>query len=285
MFPKEIVHANHTYKIQDKFYTLINRLGFGAYGSVWTSTTQNGDYAAVKVFDFNRSRNRLSATQRLNSFRTEIKVAERMLNETEHIVTMYGYEYIPKYGVAFIVMELADESFSDRVKNLHSKSRLSLSGDYISADDRQNIWIQLVNIVLTLHRYGFIHRDIKPANLLFFGSNLKVIDFGIAIDEYDRYNRYQGTGGTRPYSAPECFWSGFPITSKADIWSIGAILYLITYGIGPLYESSQPPMGSRPTRSSLVQDVLHHCLQRNSYQRADHRWISEHPLTRSILKF
>ncbi|UJR12636.1 hypothetical protein I4U23_016811 [Adineta vaga] len=232
--------------------------------------TQNGNQVAVKVFDFNRTRNHLSAMHRLNSYRIEIKVAERMLNETEHVVTMYGYEYVPKYGVAFIVMELADESFSDRIKNLHLKSRFSFSDDYILGNERQNIWIQLVNIVLTLHRYGFIHRDIKPANLLFFGPNLKVIDFGIAIDEHDRYNRYQGTGGTRLYT---------------DICSIGAILYLITYGTGPLYESSRPPVGSRPTSSSIVQDVLYYCLQRNPYRREDHQWISEHPLTRSDLKF
>jgi serine/threonine protein kinase len=81
------------------------------------------------------------------------------------------------------------------------------------------------------------------------------------------------------YSAPECLTSDAPITTKADIWSAGAILYYLTYGTKPIYWNSKSPPGVPPTRSTLVQDVLHHCLQRNINQRADHHWLAQHPLT------
>ncbi|CAF4313685.1 unnamed protein product, partial [Adineta steineri] len=38
-------------------------------------------------------------------------------------------------------------------------------------------------------------------------------------------------------------------------------------------------VGVSPTRSSLVQDVLNRCLQRNPNRRPDHRWLVQHPLT------
>ncbi|UJR38642.1 hypothetical protein I4U23_031307 [Adineta vaga] len=288
MFSNEIKHSNKTYRIQGELYTVLDQLGYGTYGSVWTSITENGEYVAIKIFDFNRSSNRISLNERLNSFRTEIKMANRMRNETEHVVTIYGYELNSKYSLGFIVMELADELLIDRVRNLHrihSRSKVLDYEDYISSKDRQIIWIQLVNIILALHRYGVVHRDLKPANLLFFGPILKVIDFGTAQDERAGYNGHQRIGGSRPYSAPECFSGRIPITSKADIWSAGAILYFMTYGKRPVYETTKPPNGVPPTRSHHVQDVLHHCLQRNPNRRPDHQWLVEHPLTKTKSPF
>jgi len=72
-----------------------------------------------------------------------------------------------------------------------------------------------------------------------------------------------------------------PITSKADIWSAGAVLYYLTYGKEPVDETPKPPYGVPQTRSILVQDVLHHCLQRNLNRRANHDWLARHPLTNS----
>jgi len=71
------------------------------------------------------------------------------------------------------------------------------------------------------------------------------------------------------------------VTSKADIWSAGAILYHLTYGQPPIHDTAQPPLGIQQTRSILVQDIIHHCLQRNLNRRANHYWLAEHPLTNS----
>ncbi|CAF1492428.1 unnamed protein product [Adineta ricciae] len=280
-----MMNGNQTCHIHGQLYTLLSRLGHGTYGSVWKSVTPNGKYVAVKVFDFNRAKNPMGYNDRLNSFTTEVKMARKMRNETRHIVTMYGYEYIPRHGVGFIAMELSNESFLDRIQNLHQTQLRSRASDYISPRERQRIWSQLVNVILALHQYGVIHRDLKPANLLFFGPNLKVIDLGMAQDEFTGYSRHQRIGGTRPYSAPECFSGQMPITSKADVWSAGAILYHITYGKPPMFESARPPLGVLPTRSRSIQEVLDRCLQQIASRRPDHQWLVHHPLTKPMKKF
>lgn len=85
--------------------------------------------------------------------------------------------------------------------------------------------------------------------------------------------------GTPCFSAPECFVEGAVINSKADIWSAGAILYQMTYGVPPCEESVQPPEGRSPTRSRHVYDVMYNCLQHSLKDRGDHRWLAKHPFT------
>jgi serine/threonine protein kinase len=86
-----------------------------------------------------------------------------------------------------------------------------------------------------------------------------------------RYNS-QRLGGTYYFSAPECLNGGVPVTSKADIWSAGAVLY---------YWTSQPPPAIPLTKSALIHDVFYHCLQLNPYQRPWQLELALHPLTSS----
>ncbi|UJR20003.1 hypothetical protein I4U23_023137 [Adineta vaga] len=275
-----------TVYIQDESYTLLDQLGQGKFASVWKSKTRDGYYAAVKIFDFNHSRNNINSNQRMNSFENEVRMISRLKNEIDYIVTLYTFDIDRQKQMGYIVMELGNTTFKDQIQYFHQMHHKSSRNgyDYISAFQRKDIWIQLVNIICALHRNHIVHRDLKPANLVFFGSTLKLVDFGIAQDAFSQYNPHQ-RGGSHPYSAPECFSHQMPITSKADIWSIGAILYYLTYGKSPVYESSRPPSGIHPTQSTLVQNILHHCLQRHPSTRATHRWLIEHPLTQSDAVF
>ena len=67
------------------------------------------------------------------------------------------------------------------------------------------------------------------------------------------------------------------MSSKADIWSAGAILYYMTYGREPEQNSPRPPYRVSPTNSPSVADVLNGCLQRNSEMRGSHTWLATHP--------
>jgi len=80
-----------------------------------------------------------------------------------------------------------------------------------------------------LHSKKIYHGDIKPDNLLLDGQgNLKVADIGIAkhVEEEDSYQTLTGQKGTTGYSAPEIFGQSVTkeLLSKADIWSIGAVV-------------------------------------------------------------
>ena len=85
--------------------------------------------------------------------------------------------------------------------------------------------------------------------------------------------------GSPGYSAPECFRRHAHVTSKADVWSAGAILYRMTYGIPPPHPSGRPPHGSYGTRSASVGEILDRCLRFDPQQRAPHNWLAHHPYT------
>ncbi|CAF4412732.1 unnamed protein product, partial [Adineta steineri] len=90
---------------------------------------------------------------------------------------------------------------------------------------------------MALHNHKIVHLDIKPQNLVVFpGNRVKLVDLGIA---QKAYKHRVGSNGTWLYSAPEV--ANVPRnhtmlnTSKADVWSWGAVLYRITYLVPPRY--------------------------------------------------
>ncbi|CAF1073449.1 unnamed protein product [Adineta steineri] len=282
--PSNDMRSKHqTFRIEDELYTLINRRGTGNFATVWSSITSQGYRTAVKVFDLRNRRNNLNPAKIRACFANEIKMLYIIRHAENCAVTIYGSAIDLRRGLAFIAMELGNDTLLDRVENLHGThlKRARSGSDYISTKDRIHIWIQLVNIIIGLRQYNIIHRDIKPANLIFFGSQLKVVDFGIA--QIRSAGQYESPVRNHSgYSAPECLTAEAPVTSKVDIYSIGAILYYLTYGKAPMRPSSRAPFGVRRTRSTRVQNLLYHCLQRNLFKRPSHRWLAEHPLTTAL---
>src|SRR5262249_25028427 len=100
---------------------------------------------------------------------------------------------------------------------------------------------RLCDILEYLHRRGIVHRDLKPANIIISDDAFPhLIDFGIAKEM--RWPRFglgflSETAGTLEYMAPEQL-HGDRVDPRADIYSLGAILYKMLTGIRPEAEGA-----------------------------------------------
>lgn len=129
---------------------------------------------------------------------------------------------------------------------------------------------------------GLIHRDLKPANLLITGeSGVKISDFGTALMKDSELTQIVDAVGTPSYMAPEHL-AGKSLTHRADIYSLGVVMYQLLSGRLPFsadnqYElirkiSTQPPTPLKSVRADLplgVLNIVERCLQKepeNRYQ-------------------
>jgi serine/threonine protein kinase len=95
---------------------------------------------------------------------------------------------------------------------------------------------QILDAIEFLHAHGIIHRDLKPSNVMVnHAGQVKVLDFGLASRE-DRSVAISRTGavvGTVAYMAPEQFTDD-PVTTAADLYALGCIMFQILTGRPPL---------------------------------------------------
>jgi serine/threonine protein kinase len=111
-------------------------------------------------------------------------------------------------------------------------------------DDTVEIVFKCAKALQYAHSRGVIHRDIKPSNIMLTqDSDVRIIDFGIAIVSDSDISRIEGIAGSPSYMSPEQVQS-FELTNRSDLYSLGAVMYeMLT--------------GSRPFRAGNLQKLLH----------------------------
>lgn len=113
-----------------------------------------------------------------------------------------------------------------------------------SLDESLGVFRGIVQGVRAAHHAGLVHRDLTPANILLAleerSATPKVSDFGIA-------KALQRSGGTRPgstlgtpeFMAPEQIRDASAVDARADLWSLGCLLYLLVTGHRPFWGASR----------------------------------------------
>jgi serine/threonine-protein kinase len=134
-----------------------------------------------------------------------------------------------------------------------------------------------------MHAQGVVHRDIKPENILLVGEHgLKILDFGIALDESARRLTWAGlstTLGTPDYMAPEQV-GGRRGDARTDVYSVGMLLYEMLTGNVPYAaanphalmraktsEDPRPPSYHLPTIDPALEALVMRALARDPRER------------------
>uniref|UniRef100_A0A452TL66 Unc-51 like autophagy activating kinase 2 n=1 Tax=Ursus maritimus TaxID=29073 RepID=A0A452TL66_URSMA len=180
--------------------------------------------------------------------------------------------------------------------------------DYLQAkgtlsEDTIRVFLhQIAAAMRILHSKGIIHRDLKPQNILLSYANrrksnvsgirIKIADFGFA--RYLHSNMMAATlCGSPMYMAPEVIMSQH-YDAKADLWSIGTVIYQCLVGKPPFqanspqdlrmfYEKNRSLMPSIPRETSpYLANLLLGLLQRNQKDRMDFEAFFNHPFLEQV---
>lgn len=194
-------------------YTVIEQVGSGGNGRVFSATNKDGVNVAIKFVEKNISH------EKLKRFKNEIHFCEHHDHPNLVKIKDRGYVFLDEKDYVFYVMPLYAETLKNKIKN------------GVSHDKILDIFIGLLEGLKYAHEHGSIHRDIKPDNIMFeINSYVPVIcDFGIAhfIDE-EELTTVETKPGSRmanfQFAAPEQKISGGNICPQTDIYALGLIL-------------------------------------------------------------
>jgi serine/threonine protein kinase len=202
-------------------FRLIDKVGEGGMGVVWLARDERLECdVALKVLHAALLGDEHSAARLRNEARAAAKIAHpgicRVLDVGEHEDT------------PFLVMELLrGQSLAARIE--HDKR--------LSPEDALSVVEPVLEALAAAHAEGVLHRDMKPENVfLCEDGSVKVLDFGVAkiLDDgaRERLTRTGALIGTPAYMAPEQA-RGLASDERADLWSVGVMLYEMLAGSLP----------------------------------------------------
>ena len=200
-------------------FQLQQRLGTGTVGAVFRAVSPDIDEpVAVKILHPSVAHD----AKVVERFQREIGIMERL--DHPHIVRHYGGGILD--GQYFYAMQLLD--------NGSLKELLSQQGP-LPWPQAAAFGAQIASALQHAHNHGIVHRDLKPSNLFFAADGRLVLgDFGIARDTHDADITADGiTVGTYAYMSPEQITADGQITGRADLYSLGCVLYEMIAGRPP----------------------------------------------------
>jgi serine/threonine protein kinase/Tfp pilus assembly protein PilF len=262
-------------------YKITATLGIGGMGEVYHAEDTNlGRRVALKILPAAMAAN----PERLERFQREAKVVASLNHP--NIVTIHSVEQAD--GLQFLTMELVEGNDLERL----------LPDDGFPLSKIFEIAVPLADALATAHERGVVHRDLKPANIMLTNEGrVKILDFGLAKLGLDSAvlpgdqdetalaptsSTLTGDGtilGTAAYMPPEQL-EGLRVDHRADIFSVGVLLYELATGRRPFEGSSSIALASSilrdtpPPISEIKQELPRHfgrivgtCLEKDPERR------------------
>lgn len=260
-------------------YRVESLIGTGGIGFVIAATHVDlGERLALKFLrpEF------VAHPEAVRRFASEARHAARI--RSEHVARVYDVGSLPD-GAPFIVMEYLEGT------DLH---RLLYEVGPLSVERAVGFVVEACAALAAAHACYIVHRDIKPDNLFLarqpHGTEIvKVLDFGISKAELDATLHEDGAPSARQtvgalgspsYMAPEQIRAAADVDARADIWSLGCVLYeLLTQRhafdaptlmqvCAAVLETEPVPLSShRPDVPAELEAVVMRCLEKDPARR------------------
>jgi serine/threonine-protein kinase len=253
-------------------YEIVAELGRGAMGSVFKATDPAvGRTVALKTIHSAALSGAQAAEYRARFYREA-----RASGVLAHPAIVPVFDVGEHEGAPFLVMEYVDG---------HTLDSVMKKGERFTLDRACDIGQQIADALGYAHRQGVIHRDIKPANILMTSREVygterpRITDFGIAKLAASEITTTGQMLGTPAYMPPEQF-TGAPIDGRADLFSLGVILYSLAAGEQPFLGETMtavsykvvhvdpiPPSKLNPAIPPALEGVILKCLAKNPAAR------------------
>jgi tRNA A-37 threonylcarbamoyl transferase component Bud32 len=236
-----------------KFLEFIEQGGMGAvYKAVQKSLNRT---VAVKLLP-QVHRNKETFAER---FKREAH-ALAQLNHP-HIIAVHDFGETPDGQMYYVMEYVSGMDLQHLLKRAPPEPRQIL-----------RIITQVCEALQFAHEHGIVHRDIKPANILIDErGNVKVADFGLAKVVGPQSVDYTATGmtlGTPDYIAPEALDQSKNIDHRADIYSLGVMIYELFTGHVP--KGVWEPPSIRSGADKGIDAVVSKAMQNNPEKRYQH---------------
>ena len=217
-------------------YEVIREVGRGSTGTVYLSHDSfYGRDVAIKAYRIAPDEDPARARVARKMFLSEA----HMVGMLQHPNIMPIYDAGEESGYYYVVTE-----FIHGARTLAAYTR---PDNLLPVEDVLTLMFKCAKALHYAHSRGVIHRDIKPSNLMLTtDSDLRLIDFGIALHNDADFSRIEGIAGSPSYMSPEQVQS-MELTNRSDLYSLGAVMYeLLT--------------GSRPFKAGNLAKLMHQII-------------------------
>jgi serine/threonine-protein kinase len=273
--------------VLDGRYQLLRGLGHGAAGAVYEARHLfTGRFVAVKVMLPQVRHSELAM------LRARLEREGRALAAVQHpgVVEVFDGGLTPE-GFSYLVMEMLEGCTLEGLLAARGK---------LSAANTAGLTLQLCDALDAVHAAGVVHRDVKPSNIIVVrardGSELvKLLDFGMVKllepAPADKLTQAGAILGTPAYMAPEQLLADVDIDERADVYSLGVIMFECLSGTIPhegnyakvllgAAGSGQPP--SLLSRAPEVPAPLAHVVERAMARFPAERFATARELAAAI---
>lgn len=279
-------HERYVNIVLGEKYRILRWIADGGMGSVFEAeNTWTRRRVALKIMDPEVSR----SPDRVQRFIREARSATRI--EHPNIVDILDMGEDKPTATFFLVQELL------RGRDLRRLLR-DTPGRKLDIDYALTLLVPIMEALEAAHQLGVIHRDVKPANIFLAQQGVhlvpKLIDFGVSkLVRRDPTEKLPPTGsgmplGTPYYMSPEQARGDAELDGRADIWSIGVVLYECITGRLPFeaptvtavlmkIASERPrPVDEHTDVPAELAAIVHRALDR------DRRWDSMTAMIHSV---